>query len=78
MEAKNEASHLLVLGGQDDNNNLKLSAAGFLTMAFDSLHRFDSAYYFVKMKVQLNALIFSQNNINKMQSLAFNCKYRIN
>jgi tetratricopeptide (TPR) repeat protein len=75
-EAKVAAEQLLELGRMDNNNNFKLSAAVFLQQAFDSLHQTDSAYYYAKMKDKLNASIFSQNNINKIQSIAFNEQLR--
>lgn len=75
-EAHKEAGQLMELGKQDNNNNVKLSAAGLLRQVFDSLHQTDSAYYYSKMKDDLNASIFSQNNINKIQAMAFNEQLR--
>jgi tetratricopeptide (TPR) repeat protein len=75
-KAHEEAGQLMELGNQDNNNNLKLSAAGFMQQIFDSLHRTDSAYYYSKMKDDLNASIFSRNNINRVQGLAFNEQLR--
>ena len=76
-EAHIAAEQLMELGRQDNNNNLKLSAAVFMQQVFDLLHQTDSAYYYAKMKDALNASIFSQNNINKTQALAFNEQLRI-
>ncbi|HYK46031.1 MAG TPA: tetratricopeptide repeat protein [Parafilimonas sp.] len=76
-EAHNQASQLMELGLRDNNNNIKLSAAGFLRQAFDSLHNIDSAYYYAKMKDALNDSIFSQNNINKIQAMEFNEQLRL-
>ena len=76
-EAHERANELMGLGKQDNNNNLKLSAAGFLQQIFDNLHQTDSAYYYAKLKDELNASIFSQDNINKTQALAFNDQLRI-
>lgn len=76
-EAHNQATQLMELGRRDNNNNIKLSAAGFLRQAFDSLHKTDSAYYYAKMKDALNDSIFNQNNINKIQAMAFNDQLRI-
>ena len=42
-----------------------------MQQVFDSLHNIDSAYYYSRMEARINAQIFSQNNINKMQALAF-------
>ena len=76
-EAHEQVAQFMELGKQDNNNNIKLFAAGYLRQIFDSLHQTDSAYYYSKMKDDLNASIFSQNNINKIQSLAFNEQLRI-
>ncbi len=76
-EAYQEAKQLMEWGKQSNNNNVKLSAAGFMQQVFDSLHQTDSAYYYAKLKDQLNASIFSQDNINKTQALAFNEQLRI-
>jgi hypothetical protein len=75
-EARNQATQLMELGLRDNNNNIKLSAAGFLRQAFDSLHKIDSAYYYAKMKDALNDSIFNQGNINKIQSMEFNEQLR--
>ena len=76
-EAKDQAAELLELGKEFDNNNLKLAGAGYMQQVFDSLHNTDSAYYYSRMEAKINARIFSQNNINKMQALAFNDQIRI-
>lgn len=75
-EVKEQASQLLELGKEFNNNNLKLPSAGFMRQVFDSLHNEDSAYYYSRMEADLNAQIFSQNNINKMQALVFNEQIR--
>ena len=75
-EARNQATQLMELGMRDNNNNIKLSAAGFLRQAFDSLHKTDSAYYYAKMKDALNDSIFNQSNINKIQAMEFNEQLR--
>ena len=75
-EALNQATRLMELGARDNNNNIKLSAAGFLRRAFDSLHKTDSAYYYAKMKDALNDSVFNQNNINKIQAMEFNEQLR--
>ncbi len=75
-EARNQAAQLMQLGLRENNNNIKLSAAGFLRQAFDSLHKTDSAYYYAKIKDALNDSIFNQNNINKIQAMEFNEQLR--
>ena len=76
-EAHEQAKQLMDWGNLNNNNNVKLSAAGFMQQVFDSLHQADSAYYYLKMKDALNASIFSQDNINKTQALSFNEQLRI-
>ena len=76
IEAKNLSAQLLNLGQVNNNNTLKLAGAGFMRQVFDSLHHSDSAYYYSRMEAKINAEIFSQNNLNKMQSLAFNEQIR--
>ncbi len=76
-EAHEQATQLMEWGNLTNNNNVRLSAAGFMQQVFDSLHQADSAYYYSKMKDNLNASIFSQDNINKTQALAFNEQLRI-
>jgi hypothetical protein len=75
-EARIQAMQLMELGLRDNNNNIKLSAAGFLRQAFDSLHKTDSAYYYAKMKDALNDSIFNESNINKIQAMEFNEQLR--
>ena len=76
-EAYEQSKQLMEWGNQNNNNNVKLSAAGFMQEVFDSLHKTDSAYYYSKIKDNLNTSIFSQDNINKTQALAFNDQLRI-
>ena len=76
-EAYEQSKQLMEWGNQNNNNNVKLSAAGFMQQVFDSLHQTDSAYYYSKIKDNLNTSIFSQDNINKTQALAFNEQLRI-
>ena len=75
-EAKVQATELLDLGKEFNNNNLKLAGAGYMQQVYDALHNVDSAYYYSRMEAGINAHIFSQNNINKMQALAFNEQIR--
>lgn len=75
-EAKVQATELLELGREFSNNNLKLAGAGYMQQVFELLHNTDSAYYYSRMEAGINAQIFSQNNINKMQALVFNEQIR--
>jgi len=76
-EAMVQAKQLLTVGELNNNNNVKLAAAGFMRQVFDSLHNKDSAYYYARLEATINAQIFSQNNINKIQALAFNEQIRL-
>jgi hypothetical protein len=75
-EAKAQAYQLLNLGKNADNNNLMLAGARFLRQVFDTSHNKDSAYYYLKMESDINARIFSENNNNRIQALAFNEQIR--
>ena len=70
-DAQLQAKQLLAKGEELGNNDLKLVAAGFMRQVYDSLHQTDSAYYYSKVEAKINAFIFSQNNINRIQALAF-------
>ena len=76
LESKTQANRLLSLGNQYNNNNLKLAGAGFMRQVFDAANNKDSAYYFSRMEADINARIFSQDNNNKIQALAFNEQIR--
>lgn len=76
-EAHEAAVRLMDFGKEDNNNNLKLCAARFMRQIFDTLHQTDSAYYYSRMEAGFNASIFSQDNINKIQALAFNEQLRL-
>jgi len=75
-EAAIQAKRLLNLGVRNQNNNLRLKGATFLRQVFDLTHQIDSAYYYSQMEASINALIFSQNNVNRIQALAFNDRLR--
>jgi signal transduction histidine kinase len=66
----------LQIGIQYKNNNLKLSGASFLRQVFDKKNEIDSAYYYSQLEASINAEIFSQNNKNRIQALAFNDQLR--
>ena len=75
-EAGEQSKELLILGKQNNNSNLKLAGAGFLRQVFDTLDQIDSAYYYSRMEASINELIYTQNNRNKIQALAFNEQVR--
>ncbi len=75
-KTKQQSVHLLNIGKRMDNNIAKLSAAGFLSQAYNKLHQSDSAFFYLSMESALKDSVFSQNNFNKIQSLAFNEQIR--
>ena len=76
-EAMVQAKLLLNLGVSNNNNNVKLAASGFMRQIIDSLDNKDSAYYYSRMEANINAQIFSQSNVNKIQALAFSEQIRL-
>lgn len=76
LEAKEQANLLLSLGKKFNNNNLMLAGAGYMRQVFDAANNKDSAYFFSRMEADINARIFSQDNNNKIQALAFNEQIR--
>ena len=75
-EAYEQARKLLSIAIKDNNDNIKLAADSLLSNVFDSMHQIDSAYYYLKLERNISASIFSHNNINRVQSLAFNEQLR--
>jgi len=75
-KARDQSIQLLNLGNRIDNNVWKLNAAGFLSQAYNKLHQIDSAFYYLSMQSSLKDSVFNQNNLNKIQSLAFNEQIR--
>ena len=76
-EAKSPAYNLYQLGMQIGNNQIKLAGANLLKQIFVKQHFTDSAYHYLQMESSLKDTIFSQNNISKIQALAFNEQIRI-
>jgi len=75
-EAKEQARQLLIVGKEYNNDNFRLLGAGYMRQVSDSLHQADSAYYYARMEIAINGQIYSQNNNNKLQALAFNEQIR--
>jgi signal transduction histidine kinase len=76
QEAKIRAFNLLKLGDAYHNPDVSLTAAGFLRAIYDQSHQSDSAYYFSRVELSMKDSVFSENNRNKEQALAFNEKLR--
>ncbi len=75
-EAKEKTIQLIKLGDESGNNLVKRAAAGYMRQIYDTLHIADSAYYYSRKESVLKDSIFSQDNINKIQALAFNEQLR--
>ncbi len=77
MVAKEQAQQLLVTGKQLNNYDFKQAAAGFLRTVYDSLDQPDTAYYYARLESAFRDSVFSKENTNKIQSLAFSEQLRI-
>jgi len=75
-EAKKRAYGLLKLGEDYKNWDVKITATVFLRTIFDKTHEPDSAYYFSMAEISMKDSFFNENNINKVQVIAFNEKLR--
>jgi signal transduction histidine kinase len=75
-EAKKRAIDLLQLGEENSNWDVRLTAASFLRAVYERLNQPDSAYHFSKLELLMKDSVFSQNNINKEETLAFNEKLK--
>ncbi|MFY0607170.1 MAG: histidine kinase [Cyclobacteriaceae bacterium] len=71
-----EGKKLLSIGQHSDNNNLKIAGVAFLRQCYEALGQIDSAYYYSQIEADISSQIFSQENKNKVQSLAFNNQLR--
>ena len=74
--AKMQAKDLLAIGDNAHNNYFKFIATGYLKTIFEKQNRIDSAYYYSKQELSLRDSIFSQERINKAQTLTFNEEIR--
>ena len=75
-KGKQQAFQLLNTGKLIGNNLAKLNAAGFLSQLYNKLQQTDSAFFYLSMESSLKDSVFNQNNLNKIQSLAFNEQIR--
>lgn len=76
-EALEQARQLMNMGMEKNNADVKRTAAGFLRRIAEYTQQTDSAYYYSLMESSLKDSVFSQNNINKIQSLAFSEQLRV-
>ena len=76
-EALEQTRQLMGMGTEKNNADVKRTAAGFLRMISEYNHQMDSAYYYSLMESAMKDSVFGQNNINKIQSLAFSEQLRL-
>ena len=76
-DALEQARQLMNMGIEKNNADVKRTAAGFLRRISEYAHQTDSAYYYSLMESSLKDSVFSQNNINKIQSLVFSEQLRV-
>jgi len=75
--ALEQTRQLMNMGIEKNNADVKRTAAGFLRRIAEYTHQTDSAYYYSLIESSLKDSVFSQNNINKIQSLAFREELRV-
>ena len=71
VEARRQAFSLLELSTEANNVARKLQAAGYLKTIYQNIKNIDSAYYYLSMESALKDSIYTQENFNKIQNLAF-------
>ncbi len=76
-EAKKQALLLMDVGEQKNIHDVKRIAAGYLTTVYDKDRQPDSAFYFSRMESAMKDSVFNQDNLNKIQALAFDERIRI-
>ena len=76
-EALVQTRQLMKMGEEKNNADVKRTAAGFLRRIAEYTHQTDSAYYYSLVESSLKDSVFSQNNFNKIQSLAFSEQLRV-
>lgn len=75
-DAKRLAKEMLILGNEIGNQYMILGATGYLRQLYDLASQIDSAYHYAQKEAETSALMFSQQNKNKLQSMAFNQELR--
>jgi hypothetical protein len=76
FEARKQALQLMNIGIEKNNFDVKKSAAGFLAIIYENNSQPDSAFYYSRLESAMKDSIFNQDNLNKIQSLAFNEQLR--
>ena len=75
-DAKRLAEEMLSLGNEIGNQYMTLGATGYLRQLYEMANQIDSAYYYAQKETKTSELMFSQQNKNKLQSMAFNEELR--
>ncbi|MBS1654086.1 MAG: hypothetical protein JSU05_04505, partial [Bacteroidetes bacterium] len=75
-QAKLLCHQFINLGNNSGSNATRLKAVIYMQQLFDALHQTDSAYYYSRQESKINAAIFSESNINRLQALSFHEKLR--
>jgi hypothetical protein len=71
-----QANQLFRTGISLNNYDFKQAAAGFLRSAYEQLSKTDSAYYYARQEAAFRDSVFSQDKLNKIQSLVFSEQVR--
>lgn len=72
-----QSRQLMNMGVEKNNADVKRTAAGFLRKIYEYNRQTDSAYYYSLMESAMKDSVFSQNNINKIQSLGVSEDLRV-
>ncbi|MBS1509238.1 MAG: hypothetical protein JST86_00240 [Bacteroidetes bacterium] len=75
-QAKAMCHQFIDLGNTSGSNAIRLKAVVHMQQLFDALHQTDSAYYYSRQESKINAAIFSEGNINRLQALSFRERLR--
>jgi hypothetical protein len=76
-EAKKQALILMTIGIQNKMFDAQRMAAGFLTTVYEKSKAVDSAFYFSRVESAMKDSLYNQDNLNKIQSLAFDERIRL-
>jgi len=75
-DAKLQTQQMWGISQRNKNPNYKLVATGLKRELFESLNQMDSAYFYSRLEADARELIFSQNNQNIIQAIAFKDQLR--
>jgi len=75
-DAKLQTQQMWGISQRNKNPNYKLVATGLKRELFERLNQMDSAYFYSRLEANARELIFSQNNQNIIQAIAFKDQLR--